>query len=124
MEDLTMEDTRSGGTKRTAKQAAAAAPESKKKTKKVLRVKQEYIDWLLARRPQPFRGMRRGELLERDESGRGDRLRALMAHGAALHNEQLDRDMAILEQYRRQGFFAEEVFEVSGAEDRLAAVGN
>lgn len=88
-----------------------------KKMKKVVRVQQGYIDHLLANPSKPFRGMPR-ELLDRDTSRHREKLRAIMAHATALHKVVYDRDMDILEQYKRQGF-AEEVIEVV-VEEELA----
>lgn len=83
-------------------------------TTKVLRVKQEYIDNLLAHGSQkPFLGM---EML----SDRGDRWRSLMARATAAVDKIRQRDEDILVRYRLKGY-AEVEMELI---DKEALLGN
>lgn len=91
-------------------------PAAAKKTM-LVRVKQEYIDWLQRTPYRPFRGVPQ-ELLDEDKDD-PESLRDLLARVAARHQEQRDRDLAILAQYEKNGFAHVEVeveVDVSGDE--------
>ncbi|KAF8691497.1 hypothetical protein HU200_040643 [Digitaria exilis] len=87
-----------------------------KKTKKMVRVQQEYIDGLLARRPiKPFPFIPE-ERIQLQDPKKQERTRARQARIAALLKVIRDEEEDILEQYRVKGYAEMEV-EVEDVDD-------
>ncbi|GJM97771.1 hypothetical protein PR202_ga14723 [Eleusine coracana subsp. coracana] len=90
---------------------------------KVVRVKQEYIDYLLANPPKPYRGMSQELIGMAQPPKLREDLRALMARVSASHQKRYDQQLDFLEQYRLKGY-AEEEIEIRDDEDTIAVTGN
>ncbi|CAO2039758.1 unnamed protein product [Urochloa humidicola] len=104
-------------------QAALAIAAADAKKTRLVRVSQEYIDWLLTTPYKPFRGMPQ-HLLDQDSYvDKGESLRDLMARIAARRHKERERDLAILEQHKLYGFAEIEV-EIDDDMEEKPVVGN
>ncbi|KAL6637944.1 hypothetical protein ACP70R_025516 [Stipagrostis hirtigluma subsp. patula] len=100
----------------TASEEEGKAKAAVGKKTKLVRVKQEFIDGLLARPRKPFKGISAEFMDKIPDPKLRKSLQASMARTAALMKKLRDEEEDILEQYRTKGFAMEEI-EIEGDED-------